>query len=284
MASFRERRISMQDGLTVYCRDYGDPLGSRAPVFCLPGLTRNCRDFETLASRLAATRRVVTPDLRGRGRSNHDPDWRNYRPETYVRDVIALLVALDLHPAVVIGTSLGGVLAMSLGAAAPTMLAGVVLNDVGPVIEVSGIARIAGYVGIQQRFPDWNAAISGIQAGPAAELGLSTAEAWDRFARQTFREVADGVVLDYDMALGKALRAAAGRPLPDLWALFGSLAHVPVLALRGQRSDVLSAETFSAMAERRASLAQAVVPGVGHAPTLDEPTALEAIDAFLAGL
>ena len=167
-AEFRERSFSARDGLRLYFRDYGDPLSPRAPVLCLGGLTRNARDFESLAPHLAAHRRVVCPDYRGRGRSDYDDDWRNYTPAVYLRDILDILTALDLHRVVVIGTSMGGLLAMALAVTRPGALRAVVLNDIGPEIDPAGLARIKTYVGGDERPADWDRAVSFVKQQIAA--------------------------------------------------------------------------------------------------------------------
>ena len=154
---FRERRIGARDGLPLYVRDYGGPPAGGATLLCLAGLTRNSKDFHTLANGAAARRRVLCPDYRGRGQSPHDPDWRNYRPETILDDIFQVLTACDAHPVVVCGVSYGGLLAMALGALVPSMLAGVILNDVGPDVDPEGSARIMTYIERDRPQPDWPA-------------------------------------------------------------------------------------------------------------------------------
>lgn len=282
-APFRERRFTAPDGLSLYFRDYGDPTSSRTPILCLTGLVRNSKDFHDLASRLAVDRRVVCFDYRGRGNSDRDPDWRNYRPDVYIGDISDLLTAANLHPAIVVGTSLGGLLAMALAVARPTALAGVVLNDVGPEIDGSGLDRIIAYVTAHTPQPDWPTAAQALKKN-YRNLSITTEEGWMKLARQTYREEADGTLrYDFDPGIGRAL-AAASRSTPDLWPLFGALRRVPTLALRGDLSDVLSPQTFDHMAEVKPDLVRVTVAGVGHVPFLDEPECVGAIDDFLAAL
>lgn len=282
---FRERRFRAQDGLQLYYRDYGDATAPRTAILCLSGLTRNSKDFHALATRLSAQRRVLCPDYRGRGRSQWDPDYRNYRPEVYLGDVIALLAATNVHRAVVIGTSLGGLLAMGLAAAQPASLAGVVLNDVGPEINPDGAARIADYVGNDVRYPDYETAAAALKAQFGHAYPDISHQAWLNSAARTFVDDGEGGLrLDYDLALGKALAEQAGRPMPDLWPLFGALKHIPVLAIRGALSDVLSEATFERMAREKPDLVRVTLANRGHVPELDEPESVEALDAFLADL
>ena len=276
-SNYRSRRFTCQDGLSLHFRDYG-PVGSPAtPVLCLPGLTRNSHDFHRLAGRLSADRRIICPDYRGRGLSQHDPDWRRYLPPTYLSDADQLLTALNLHRVIVIGTSLGGILAMGFAVAKPTRLAGVILNDVGPEIGMMGLARILTYIGRDDPQPDWAAAERRTrQIFPDV---IATDDTWKEITRGTFREGEDGILhVSWDVNIVKPF--SRRRPTPDLWPLFRALRHVPTLALRGEKSDVLAAETLQRMAEANSALQTVTVPGVGHVPTLEEPESRAALERF----
>ncbi len=275
----QERRVTAQDGLSLCFRDYGDRQSSRTPVLCLGGLTRNSKDFDELARRLTADRRVVCPDYRGRGRSDYDADWRNYRPEIYIRDILDLLTAAGLHRVVVVGTSLGGLLAMGLAVARPTAIAGVVLNDIGPEIDGAGLANIVEYLRGHAAQPDWNSAVVFLKKN-FKNLSINTDEQWRNFALKLFREEPDGTLRqDFDPAIARPFGRNDGAQ-PDLWALFRALRQVPTLAIRGGVSDILSAETFDRMAEEKPDLRRVTVPDVGHVPFLDEPECVAAIDEF----
>lgn len=277
---FRELRISAQDGQQLYYRDYGDPLAPGRPLLCLPGLARNCRDYHPLALRHASRRRVVCPDYRGRGQSSYDSDWRKYRPEVYLSDLSQLLAAANLHGVVVVGTSMGGLLAMGMAIVNPTAMAGVVLNDVGPEIEPVSLARIRDYVGRATAPANWDEALAEIKE-IYAEIGLTDDAKWHRLAEAIYREDADGrLQLDWDPQIAKSM----GQDIPDLWPYFRALRRLPVLAIRGALSSVLSTETFAKMAQEMPDLKPVTVPGVGHAPLLDEPQAEGAIDDFLERL
>lgn len=277
---YRERTLTAQDGLRLYYRDYGDPLSARAPVVCLSGLTRNCKDFEVLAARLSARRRVLCPDYRGRGRSDYAPDWRAYHPRVILGDVIHLLAATGAHGAVICGISFGGLLAMALGVAAPTALAGVVLDDIGPELGAAGRARIMDYVSRDHPQPDWDTATAALRA-LFPTLGFKTDADWRRFTEATFREGDDGRLhFDWDTALVKPFLAESAPQ--DLWPLYRSLRRVPVLAIRGALSDVLTEATLARMAEEKPDLARLTVPDVGHVPSLTEPETERALDDLLA--
>ncbi len=277
---YRERTLSAQDGLALYYRDYGDPMSPTVPLMCLTGLTRNSKDYHDLATRLSPSRRVLCPDYRGRGRSAYDADWRNYQPSVYVNDIKHLLASLNVHSVIILGTSLGAFLAMGMAVAAPTLVAGAVLNDAGPDVDPKGLNRILDYIGTDRPQPDWRSAVAVVRE-LFSSLSIDTDEDWLRFARQTFREGEDGMLhFDWDVNLAKPMRRR-GAGLPDLWALFRALREVPVLSFRGEISDVLSPETFERMGEGMPKLTRVTVPGVGHTPTLAEPEVLAALDAFL---
>jgi len=269
-----------QDGRSLYYRDYGDPLSAAAPVLCLPGLTRNSKDFHRLASRLAVTRRVVCPDYRGRGRSDYDSDPTKYHPAVHLNDTRHLLAVTGLHAAIVIGTSFGGLLAMGMAVVMPSALRAVILNDVGPEVAKQGLGRIMDYIGKDSPQPDWDAAIAALKRMFPAHA-RDTREALMEEARATWREGDDGMLhFDWDTRLAETVAKASGET--DPWQLFRGLCGFPVLALRGGLSDVLSAETLDRMARSHPGLTAITIPGSGHPLTLNEPAVTEALDEFLA--
>ncbi len=278
---FRECFFRSQDDLRLHWRDYGDPSSRRMPLLCLAGLTRNAKDFHAIARRFCSERRVLAFDYRGRGRSARDPDWRNYRPETYLADILDLLTVAGVHRAIVIGTSMGGLLAMGLATFRPTMLAGVILNDVGPEIAGQGYQRILDYIGTDRPEPDWDGAVAEMKR-ISPMLSLNTPAKWLRMADSSYRRGEDGMLhFDWDMALARGLGAKPGA-LADLWRLYRALGHRPVLAIRGALSDVLSEGTFERMAQEKPDLQRVIVPDVGHVPALDEPEAAAAIHDFIS--
>jgi pimeloyl-ACP methyl ester carboxylesterase len=286
--AFEEKRWSSADGLELYCRVY-PPQGKSAAggltVLCLPGLTRNSRDFEALAPHLAARYRVVCPDLRGRGFSARDPKWQNYHPGTYLADLQRLMEALELKRVAIIGTSLGGLLAMMLGATMPDRVAGIVLNDIGPEVDPQGLERIRSYTGTLPPVGAWDQAVSQLRGVYGnAWPGLSD-ETWSSLARRSYRADASGTpVLDCDPRVGDALRAAGPAPPGGLWPVFARLGSIPMLAIRGALSDILSVRTLERMQREKPDLERLTVGNRGHVPLLDEPEALTAIDRFLARL
>lgn len=278
--SFRDRRYTAQDGLGLYYREYGDRLAPRTTVLCLAGLTRNAKDFHTFATRLAEDRLVLCPDLRGRGRSDHDPDWRHYDPRIYLNDIVQLLTLANVHRVVVVGTSLGGLLAMGLGAALPSALAGVVLNDIGPDLQPSGLKNIVNYISVDRPQPDWESAKAALRT-LLPDLCFQTEELLDAMVRNTFREFEDGLLhFDWDVDIIRPTIRSGGH-VPDLWPLFRGLRAVPTLAFRGEKSGLLTAECFARMGQEHPRLRQVTVRDTGHAPSLSEPECMAAIDDFL---
>ena len=285
--SYRDLFVSAADGLRLYARDYGHDTGGALPVVCLSGLARSSEDFHELAHALssdeARPRRVLSLDYRGRGRSEWDKDWRNYDVTVELNDTLQVLTAAGIEKAVFVGTSRGGLITMALSAARPTLIAGAVLNDVGPVLEAEGLMRIKGYVG---KLPTPLTLQEGTRilrqtSGPQFP-GFSDQQ-WDAMARGTWREEETGLSLNYDPNLMKTLEGLdLEAPLPDLWPLFEGLKPFPLLVIRGSHSDLLSAETVRTMQALHPRLAVVTVPGQGHAPALDG-SLIETIRAFVTG-
>ena len=268
--------------MRLYYKDYEARAAGKLPVLCLPGLTRNSRDFEHVALRLQQDRRVLCADLRGRGRSQHDPNWQNYHPGAYVADILLLLADAGVPRCILLGTSLGGILSMMISATYPALVGGVILNDVGPEVAPEGLARISSYVGRHAPPKNWDEAAATVRA--TYEIGVPgySDEQWAAFARRSYTDV-DGVPkLDMDPMIGEAVRSAPNAAAPDLWPLYGALRNVPTLAFRGATSDILSAATFARMGREKPDLVRVEVANRGHTPQLDEPECVAAIDAFLA--
>jgi pimeloyl-ACP methyl ester carboxylesterase len=281
-SEFRVHRWVSDDGLTLYSRVYDSAESAARAVLCLHGLTRNSKDFEDLAQHLSPRYRVICPDLRGRGRSDHDPRWQNYKPAIYLADIARLLASLNMRRICVIGTSLGGILGMLLPALLPGAITGVVLNDIGPEVDPVGIARIRTYAGKLPPVASWDEAVAQLRLVFAAAWPGLPDETWERLVRRNYREDATGTpVLECDPQVGEALRSA---PSGDLWSLWAQLGDLPVLAIRGALSDLLSASTLARMQREKSNLAALTVAERGHVPLLDEPECLAAIDTFLARL
>jgi pimeloyl-ACP methyl ester carboxylesterase len=288
IGGFEERVIATVDGLAIYARDYAplEPV-TGLPVICLHGLTRNSRDFEIVAPRIAALgRRVVCPDMRGRGKSANDPDPAHYVPTVYAQDVIAVMDKLAIPKAVFIGTSMGGIITMVLAAVAPDRIAASVLNDVGHKFSPQGLSRIASYVGRTRPVASWAEAAEAVRAiiGSAYPERLDDEAFWLAFARRTFHEREDGLFeTDYDPHIALAFTDFdEDAPPPDLTPFFTALAAKPMLSIRGAISDLFPADAVEAMRAIKPDLETATVENIGHAPMLDEPEAWDALLEFLA--
>jgi pimeloyl-ACP methyl ester carboxylesterase len=283
-AAYTQGDWTSADGLTLRYRDYPGP-ATRPAILCIPGLTRNCRDFEALAEALAGEWRIICVDLRGRGLSDYAKDSASYMPLTYVADILALLDRERLDRVVAVGTSLGGIVVMLLALQAPERIAAAVLNDIGPEIDPRGIARIRAHVGQGRSYPTWMHAARALrdQSGPIyPDYAIAD---WLRLAKRLMCIGSSGrITFDYDMKIAEPFNVPEPAQPFDMWPALRALAGRPVLAVRGAFSDILSAETLERMEREVPDLASVTVPQTGHAPTLDEPQAIEAIDALLERL
>ncbi|RVQ69547.1 alpha/beta hydrolase [Croceicoccus ponticola] len=285
-SGWRDRHWQTDDGLQLHYRDYAGPEGSdEIPALCVPGLTCNVRDFHDLAMHLAMRRRVVTVDLRGRGDSEYAKDSGTYIPLQYAQDVQRLFPAAGMEQAVLVGSSLGGLVTMVLAMMEPQRIAGVVLNDIGPVVELRGLERIAEYVGLQRSYPTWMHAARAMQdtrKGVYPDWGLSD---WLAEAKRAMELGGNGrITYDYDMRIGDAFASGRGQDKMaeaakiEFWDGFDALAGKPVLVVRGENSDILSGRTARDMVDRFADVELVSIGRVGHLPTLAEADALAAID------
>lgn len=271
-----------RDGLRLHYRDYAGR-ADRPPVLCFPGLTRNARDYEQLAERLAGEWRVILVEFRGRGESAYAKDPMSYVPLAYLQDVEALLEELKIDRFVAIGTSLGGIVTMLLAGTGPERLAGVVLNDVGPEIDPAGLARIRTYVGKAIWYPTWMHAARAVAEANADVYPAFGIEDWLGMAKRLYRVNSSGrIVLDYDMKIAEPFRVPGNEAAPDMWPTIDALQGKPLLVVRGERSDILAPAIAARMAKRVKDAELVTVPGIGHAPTLDEPEAVAGIERLLA--
>ncbi|WJS99966.1 alpha/beta fold hydrolase [Novosphingobium humi] len=281
MNSFTDQFWQSPDGLRLHYRDYAGA-EDRPVVVCLPGLTRNARDFEGLAGRIAGQWRVICPDMRGRGDSQYAKNSATYNPLQYVQDINALFDELRIERFVVVGTSLGGLMAMLLAMIDAKRIAGAVLNDIGPVIEPSGLARIRDYVGQGRSFPTWMHAARALEEEQSASFPDYDVHQWLAMAKRVMTVGQNGrIVYDYDMKIAEPFERPGGEAGVDLWPGYMALAGRPLLLLRGELSDLLSTETLGEMARRIPDAVAVSVRRVGHAPTLDEPEAVQAIERLL---
>jgi pimeloyl-ACP methyl ester carboxylesterase len=285
--TFADRRWTSPDGLSLYARDYAAGSGpAKLPVIAIHGLTRNAADFEVLAPLIAQSgRRVLAVDVRGRGRSDRAPDPMTYQPAQYAQDVLALMKQAGIERAVFLGTSMGGLITMALAAIRSKVIAAAILNDVGPEVAKEGLMRIAAYTGQPVETPTWAEAAAYVKTTNAVAFPHYADADWDAFARRVFRVGSEGAPeLDYDPDIMVPIRAAGAKALvPNLWPFFTRLAKGrPVLLVRGETSDLLSPEIAAKMRKRAPKMDFVEVPGVGHAPMLDEPEAKAAIFPFLS--
>jgi len=281
LAAAHIQTYTSDDGLALNFTKYDGAAG--VPVLCLHGLSRNSRDFRDLSPHLATSRQVICPDFRGRGLSQWDSNTANYQPQIYVQDIVSLLRHTNTRRVIVVGTSLGGIVAAGLFQKSPEIIAGIVLNDIGPVIDPKGLERITSSIGRDPHWADWNAAAAALKAKDAVVYPDFTDDQWLDYAEKTCRINDQGVVVkDYDPAIAKAFEGSVTDL--DLWPLFQCLEPLPLLLLRGELSDLLSAETANTMAAKLPNLELITIAGCGHVPTLSEPEALYAIDRFIAAI
>ena len=282
MAAWTDGYWWSRDNLHLHYRDYAGP-ADKPPILCIPGLTRNARDFAPLAERLAGQWRVICVELRGRGESAYAKDSLTYVPLTYLQDLESLIAELALPRFIAFGTSLGGLLTMLLASTGPGRIAGALLNDVGPVLESAGLARIRTYVGKPGTWPTWLHAARAIAETNGAAYPRYEIEDWLAMAKRLGKLTPAGrIVLDYDMKIAEPFRLPGGEAGVDLWPALEGLKEVPSLLVRGAISDLLSEATADEMARRLPLMERVTVPGVGHAPTLLEPECAQAIDRLLA--
>lgn len=287
--TFAERRWNSADGLSLYARDYAAASGAaRLPVIAIHGLTRNSADFDTIAPLIAQSgRRVLAVDIRGRGQSDRAPDPMTYQPQVYAQDILALLRDLGIERAVFLGTSMGGLITMGLAAIRSKVIAAAIINDVGPEVSPVGLERIASYAGETVEIHGWADATAYVKRLNEVAFPHYSDADWEAFARRTFRIGTEGTpVPDYDPDIMVPIRAAGPKAMvPNLWPFFTRLAKGrPVLLVRGETSDLLSPEIAAKMQKRAPKMDFVEVPGVGHAPMLDEPEAKAAIFPFLSEL
>lgn len=279
--------ITVADGLKIHAREYGATAREKLPVVCLAGLARTSLDFDRIATALAngsagVPRRVVAIDYRGRGLSDRDKNWQNYDMRMENADILQVLAALEASEAIFIGTSRGGLHLMMMAATRPAAIRAAVLNDIGPIIEAKGIARIKGYVGKLPQPKSWSDAVDLAKRIMGAQFSVLSEDDWLAYAKLTFEETDNGFAPRYDTALMRSLDAFdLEKPLPVLWPQFAGLNHAPLLAIRGENSDLLSQETLEEMGKQHPACDTYVVPGQGHAPLLLDDASIARVSQFV---
>lgn len=288
---WNEITCSSNDGLELYARHYPARISRnqdrQRPLLCLAGLTRNSKEFHKLAIHLSAKsntpRDIYCLDYRGRGRSEYDKNWQNYSPYIEMLDTLDFMTVTELHNAAILGTSRGGIIAMLMGVTRPGAIGSVILNDIGPVIETRGLARIIGYVGKTPTPANWEDAAQIVRDMSSRFFTDVADHEWMEIARQWFMDEDGQPVLGYDINLANTLSEIdMAKPIPQMWPQFEALSHVPIMVLRGENSDLLSIDTVKEMASRHPGLRTFTVQEEGHAPLLRDRRSLRAVDMFLA--
>lgn len=277
-------RYVSHDGLNLFAKSYG-PEDAELTVLCMHGLTRNHKDFEPMIAALKSEYRFIAVDVRGRCESEYDRNPFNYIPPIYAQDMVMLLDELGIEKVALIGTSMGGLISMLLMRLIPERILGVVMNDIGPKVEKPGIRRIMDYVGKSPPFPSWDAAIERVKENCAMEYPNYTAADWLAFSQRICREKKNGeVVFDYDPKIRKAFRLNRSTFLATTlaWRYFKSMSAAPLLLVRGELSQLLSPETADKMVAKHGNAELLTVEDIGHAPVLDEPAVIAALNSFLS--
>ena len=281
MTRWHDRYWNSEDGLRLHYRDYAGP-HDRPPLLCIPGLTRNAADFEPFADHVAGEWRVIAVDLRGRGLSENDPKPERYSPGVYAKDIAKLLDQLGIADAVFVGTSLGGLVTMLMAATDGERMAGALINDIGPDVDREGLEWISTYVGKDVRYPGWGEAAAALKARSGDKFPGWDDAAWHRFTHRVCRDEKGSIRFAYDMAIAKGFDETLKEEPADLWPLYKALDGRPVTILHGELSDLLSPATAARMVRELDDVELVTIPATGHAPSLEEPESLAALDRLLA--
>lgn len=279
--SYRDEYFTNRDGLKLHYRDFNRAPAGAPVVLCMPGLTRNARDFGYIADHLAPRCRLICVEQRGRGQSDYDPDPTRYSPATYVEDMFELLDALKLTSVYAIGTSLGGLMAMMMQATRPGVFKGVVINDIGPEIDPKGIERITSYVGKGTPPQNWEEAVTATKFANANVYPDFEDADWLEFTHLLYDEIEGKPVAAYDPAIRNNFTQNSDQSAPDLWPIFEAMHSIPLLVLRGEHSDILSHETLIRMAQEHPNCITVTVPKIGHVPLMREPEVQTAIETLI---
>ncbi len=279
---FEEKTYIGNDGLRLYYRQYNAINNDKKNVIlCLAGLSRNSKDFHKLACHLQKNgHMVICPDYRGRGKSAFDGNIENYQPAVYLDDIRHLLALLNIHHINIIGTSLGGILAMAMTATMPAYLKTVILNDIGAKIEPLSISRIISDLSLNNKYDNWDIAINNVKK-MFEKNNFANKDDWQELAKASLKEYPDGRIgNDWDINIIKQLQNNQSAPLPDLWPLFNGLKNIPTLVIRGEKSDLFSAKTLEKMIKKMPSMQNVTIKDTGHVPSLNEKKSRKAIDEF----
>ena len=278
---YSDEYFTNPDGLKQHYRDYNLAPEGAPTILCMPGLTRNAKDFAYIADHLKDRCRLICVDQRGRGLSEWDPDPNRYSPTTYVGDMIALLSHLGLDEIITLGTSLGGLMTIMMNAMQPGVIKAAIINDIGPEIDPKGIERIKSYVGLGTPPETWAEAVAGVKKANPGVYPKFTDEDWLNYARALYDDIDGKPVSQYDPAIRNNFDTNDDQSAPDLWPLFAQMHHIPMVVLRGELSDILAAGTLERMANEHPDLVPVTVPNVGHVPLMNEKVAQDAIDNLI---
>ena len=287
MIEYQDVWYTSADGLRLYARDYApeQKRGTMVPsILCMHGLTRNSADFEDICRVLEDRYRLIVVDQRGRGLSDYDPDAANYNPLIYVQDMFRLLEILDLSKVVLMGTSMGGIMAMMMAAMKPALIQGLIINDIGPEVGALGLDRLKKYVGQATPVSNWDDAAKQSAEINAIAFPNASEQDWQRFAKRTYSENQNGIpVLAYDPKIAEPLNDSSNNTAaPNLWPVYDQICNKPMLLIRGELSDILEPRCVQVMRQKNTKLEVCEIPNVGHAPLLSEPAAQSAIEGFLS--
>lgn len=281
MADYTDQYFTNSDGLRLHYRDYNNAPSNAPVVLCMPGLTRNAKDFGAIADHLAPTCRLICAEQRGRGLSEWDPNPKRYTPVTYVDDMMQLRAHLKLDSVITLGTSLGGMMSMLMNAMHPGTIKAAIINDIGPEIDPKGIARIKSYVGKGIPPETWQQAIAAVRSANAGVYPHFSAQEWETFTHYLYADQNGKPVVQYDPAIRQNFDSEEDQSAPDLWPVFAQMHSMPMVVLRGELSDILSAETLERMAREHPDMVPVTVTGVGHVPLMAEPEVHKAIDQLI---
>ncbi len=285
---FRDVFCQSADGLKLHAKVIGPDTSTALPVLCLPGLTRTADDFDEVARAIAADpkapRKVVSIDYRGRGLSDYDPDPAKYTVPMEMGDVLTIAASSGISRAILLGTSRGGLISMAMAAVQPQFIAGVILNDIGPALEMGGLMKIKGYIANPPERRTWDEAARGLKGLFGNVFPSLSDKEWMAWTRRAFREkTGGGLERTYDVRLGKVFQDLdLTNPPPAIWELFDKLAGIPLMLVHGSLSDLLSHQGVQDMVARRPDIDLVKVPDQGHAPLLADKATVDRIVAFCA--
>ncbi|MDC0073823.1 alpha/beta hydrolase [Alphaproteobacteria bacterium] len=277
--SYDEKFLTSQDGLKLYFRDYKNDFSKKKPIICLPGMTRNSKDFHEFAETFVKDRRIICPDLRGRGKSDYDKNVKNYwLPYKYTSDVLSIMTASSISEAYFVGTSLGGLLAMQMAVVRPSSICGIVLNDIGPELPINAVNRISNQSSKSKGFNSWDEAMKYLKENFKNTHPKISDLKWLNLAKKNFQEKDGLIQTDYDIKIINNLKKNSTKQ--NLWILYESIKKIPTLLIKGALSDILTNQILNKMVSLKDDLEITEIDFCGHNPFLDEKEAISSIKLF----